>query len=397
MTKSLFKVSGSIVPPYFIGRDEELKRLKDAMRSMSQDVVIIGPRRIGKTALLHNISVRLEKEMLVAMVNCLGMTRYADFNEKVIRAILIAYEKKNGTKKKFLATWKDVLRDSITGAFKKINKIGGSIAQVGTIYLEFRDPRGEITRENEYKMVEAAFDFAGKFAEEQNEDLILVFDEFQSLSKFDSLVFNILKEKMDEFSKVRYIFSGSSVGLLRDVFLSEKAPLYQMTTKYFLKAIDKDVMKEYIKDRFDYGNIKITDDALDLFWLYTQGIPFYFQKLGLVCHSYISLQNKKTVDLDVVKKAFTGMLDEFNLEFEERLSRVFSEQQQAILKAMSNTQYNRITDIANELQTLPSNISSNMNILSATMTIGRQKDELYHITDEVFRMWIKRYILGIDE
>ena len=87
MRKSLFKVSGKIVPPYFVGRDDELKRLEGALRSMSQDIVIIAPRRFGKTALLHNISVRLKDEMLVAKINCLGMTRYADFNEKIIRAI----------------------------------------------------------------------------------------------------------------------------------------------------------------------------------------------------------------------------------------------------------------------------------------------------------------------
>ncbi len=112
--------------------------------------------------------------------------------------------------------------------------------------------------------------------------------------------------------------------------------------------------------------------------------------------SNISLQNKKVVDPDVVNRAFIEMLEEFNLEFEERLSRVFSEQQQAILKAMSKNQYNRMNEIANELRTAPSNISSNMNILSASMTISKQEDGLYYITDEVFRMWIKRYILGID-
>ncbi len=396
MRRSLFKVSGKIVPPYFVGRDEELKRLESTMRSMGQDIVIIAPRRFGKTALLNNISDRLRDEMLVAMINCLGMTRYADFNEKLIRAILTAYEGKYGTKGKLLATWKDVLGDSITGAFRKISKIGGSVAQVASIYLEFRDSRGEITRENEYKLVEAAFDFARNFAEEQNEDMILIFDEFQALSKFDGLVFNIFKEKMDESSRVRYVFSGSSVGLLKDVFLSERAPLYQMTTKYFLDVIEKDKMKKYIKNRFGYGHIKINDDALDLFWQYTKGIPFYFQKLGLICHSNISLQNKELVDSDIVNRAFTEMLEEFSLEFEERLSKVFSEQQQAILKAMSKNQYNRMSDIAKELRTAPSNISSNMNLLSASMTVSKQKDGLYFITDEVFRMWIKRYIRGIE-
>jgi AAA+ ATPase superfamily predicted ATPase len=397
MKKSLFKVSGTIVPPYFVGRHDKLKELEDALRGVNQDLVIIAPRRFGKTALMYNLSTKLKKNMLVTIINCLGMTRYADFNEKVVTSILTAYEQKYGTKKGLLSTWKSVLRDSITAAFRQISRIGGSIFNIATIYLEFRDPHGGITEENEYKLVEATFDFANKFAEENNENIILIFDEFQAISKFNGLIFEIFKKKMDESSRVRFVFGGSSIGLLQKVFLAENAPLYQMTTRSFLSVIDEDLMKKYIKNRFRYGGFKITEDALDYFWVNTQGIPFYFQKLGLICYSEISLKNKKIVDAGVVKKAFTEMLEEFNLEFEDRLSKVYSEQQQAILKAMSNNQYNRMSDIANELETRPSNISSNMQLLLASMTISKQKDGRYYITDEVFRRWIKRYILVIKD
>ncbi len=355
---------------------------------MNQDIVIISPRRFGKTALLHNLSNGLNKETTVAMVNCLGMTRYADFHEKVVHETLNAYEKKYGAGKRLLATWKDVLRKSITGAFKSVSKIGGSIADVGEIYLEFRESRGD--RDKEYRLVEVTFDFLDDFAKEQDLDLILIFDEFQALSKFNGVIFNTFKEKMDASTRVRFVFSGSSVGLLRDVFLSEDAPLYQMTTRHFLDPIHEDMMKRYIEDRFEYGGFRITENALDSFWSYTKGIPFYFQKLGLICYSDLSLGKKKTVDEDVVHKAFDGMIDEFNLEYEERLSRVFSEQQQAILEAMSEKRFNRMSEIADKMRTSPSNISSNMNILLSSMTIGKDGDGLYYITDEVFRRWIKR-------
>lgn len=393
MPMSLFKISGTIEPPYFIGRDEELERLAEIARSMTQDIVIISPRRFGKTALLHNLSNQLKKKTIVATVNCLGMTRYADFNEKVIRETLAAYEETYGAGKRFLATWKDVLRKSITGAFKSVNKIGGSIANVGEIYLEFRESKGEINKEKEHRLVETTFDFLDDFAEEQDVDMILIFDEFQALSKFNGLIFNTFKEKMDASSRVRYIFSGSSVGLLRDVFLSEDAPLYQMTTRHFLDPIDEEMMKSYIKERFEYGGFNITEDALDLFWSYTQGIPFYFQKLGLICYTDLSLEDKKSVDDELVDKAFDEMIDEFNIEFEERLSRVFSDQQQAILEAMSEKRYVNMTEIADKMQTSPSNISSNMNILLSSMTISKDEDGHYYITDEVFKRWIKRISL----
>ena len=59
MSKSLFKVSGTIVPPYFVGRHDKLKELENALRSMNQDLVIIAPRRFGKTALMYNLSYKL--------------------------------------------------------------------------------------------------------------------------------------------------------------------------------------------------------------------------------------------------------------------------------------------------------------------------------------------------
>ncbi len=390
MKKSLFKISGPIESPYFIGRDDELRRLKDAAQKMSHDVVMIGPRRFGKTTLLHNLQKELKESTIVAMVNCLGMTRYADFNEKVVRETLTAYEEKCGSQKGLLAAWMDVLKTSITNAFKGISKIGGSIANVGEIYLEFREYKGEVDKDKEYGLIEATFDFLDDFAKEQDVDLILILDEFQALSNFNGLIFNTLKEKMDASTRVRYIFSGSSVALLRDVFLSKDAPLYQMTTRYFLNNIDENTMKIYVEERFTYGNFKVTEGALDLFWLYTQGIPFYFQKLGLICYLDLSIVDKKRVDEDVVNNAFNEMIDEFNIEFEERLSRVFSEQQQTILKAMSEKRTNHLNDIAKKLRTSPSNISSNMRLLLSSLTISKTDDGLYYITDEVFRRWIQK-------
>ena len=397
MKRSPFKVSGRIVPPYFIGRDVEIEQLVEAIRGMGQDVVVIAPRRFGKTALLHNVTRELGGEVLVAAINCLAMTRYADLNERVINAILVAYEDAHGPKGRFLATWKSVLRDSVTGAFKNIIKVGGSIAKLGSVYLEFRDPRGEINPENEHKLAEAALDFAVDFSEEQGVDLVLIFDEFQALSEFDGVIFNILKEKMDASDRVRYVFSGSSISMLRDVFLSKNAPLYQMTARYFLDAIEKDAMTDFIKSRFEECNLDITDEALDAFWDYTRGIPFYFQKLGLVCYSMMNLLDKRRVELDIVNEGFREMMEEFNLEFEERLSRVYSEQQQAILKAMGETRYNRMKNVAERLRTASSNISRNMMILSSSMTIMKSDDGSYYITDEVFRRWIGEYILTAED
>jgi AAA+ ATPase superfamily predicted ATPase len=390
MTEQIFIVGGEVEPPYFIGRDEEVNLIKLDLLSSAQNNVIIGPRRIGKTSLLRNLKNNVQDKVIFAYINCRKITSLADFFRQTTGSLITAYEEKHkikGLVKKF----SDVFKGKITAATRSISEIGGSIEYIGNVYLRFRE--NEI---DEKELISETFEFIENLSTELNEPIIIALDEFQELSKFNGNIFNMLKSHMDNQPNVRYIFSGSSVSLLHDVFLKPDSPLYLMAARIQLEPIKKKDVDDYIRSRLKTQNITISEHALDLIYEYTAGYPFYFQKIGFLLYQIAVIGKKKHIDIDDVENAFSSMLNEFDSEFESRYSTKFSRQQQDILKYLSQNKTRRLSEISEDMRTPASSLTTSMKDLYNTMTVNKPKEGTYGIMDNVFRLWLKKNIFGID-
>jgi Archaeal ATPase. len=96
MEKAPFQVGGHVYPPYFVGRDKELEEIVRGISTLSQNYLIIGPRRSGKSSLLANVESELVKrDLLVIAVNCIEATTCSEFFRIVVERALEAYEKKS--------------------------------------------------------------------------------------------------------------------------------------------------------------------------------------------------------------------------------------------------------------------------------------------------------------
>lgn len=388
MAQKIFMVGGEVEPPFFIGRGEEIEKIKLDVLTLAQNNVIIGPRRIGKTSLLRNLKLSVKDDVIFTLINCREMVSISDFFRITTKLLLEAYEEKHkikGISKKFAK----VFKGKITAAYGSLSEIGGSIEYVGGIYLKFRDDDL-----NEQDLIAETFEFIDHFSKEKEVPIVLCFDEFQELRKFNGSIFNVLKSRMDSQPNVRYIFSGSSISLLHDVFLKPDSPLYLMAAKMQLKPIKEEYIGKYIRQRLGIQNIQISDQALDNICTVTGGFPFYFQKLGFMVYQDAVLENKEKIESTDVDTSFCAMLAEFDSEFESRYIDKFSEQQKKILKHLSKEKFRRLSHIAKDMQTPASSLTSSMSDLQNTMTIEKSKDGVYRIIDNVFRIWLKRNISG---
>ena len=386
MTQKIFMVGGEVEPPFFIGRDEEIEKIKLDILTSAQNNVIIGPRRIGKTSLLRNLKLSVKDDVIFTLINCREMVSISDFFRITTKQLLEAYEEKHkikGISKKFA----QIFKGKITAAYGSLSEIGGSIEHVGGIYLKFRDDNL-----NEQDLIAETFEFIDHFSKEKEVPIVLCFDEFQELRKFNGSIFNVLKSRMDSQPNVRYIFSGSSISLLHDVFLKPDSPLYLMAAKMQLKPIKEEYIGKYIRQRLGIQNIQISDQALNNICTVTGGFPFYFQKLGFMVYQDAVLENKEKIENTDVDASFCAMLAEFDSEFESRYIDKFSEQQKKILKHLSKEKFRRLSHIAKDMQTPASSLTSSMSDLQNTMTIEKSKDGVYRIIDNVFRIWLKRNI-----
>jgi len=389
MGEAPFQVGGAVTPPYFVGREKEINELTNGLRTLSQDYLVIAPRRVGKTTLLCAIKKELRPELLVVYLNCREIATKVGFVRKLISTILIEYESKHKISG-LSETFRYSIRGKILEAMRRIEKVGGSLGKVGEVYLTFRE--GEI---NENELLEQGISFLEDFSKEKKVRIIILLDEFQKLYEINGFLFEVLKSKMDLQENIRYVISGSSISMLDKIFLRKDSPLYMMFTRVYLQPLDKATTKEFVKKRLQIFDIKITDKALNTLHELTSGIPYYVQKLGYFCFDKSQLSGKDIND-SMVLESFDRMLIEFDEEFEFRFIEKFSPKRQSIIKEMSKADKARISGIAKSLGVDVNYLGESMHFLVESMVLKREKRGYYDFFDPVFKSWLRREF-GEDE
>lgn len=386
MADPAFKIGGIVEPPFFVGRDEDLSVLQRSLSDLSQSILLLAPRRFGKSSLLHNLKLRLDsqKDLLVPSVNCLGMTTYADFHHAIISALLVEYERKHRVTGLVNAVGM-ALRSTIVKAFQRLEEIGGSIGDLGKAYLRFRE--SEI---DEHELLRQAFAFIRAFSEERGVQIVFLMDEFQEVTSFNGTLFHLMKKEMDENTTTRYLFSGSSIRLLTSIFLSEDAPLYLMASRHRLKTLDDRTVSGFITERLAVADVEVSNDAAALVHTLTGGIPYYVQKLGFLSLQQAAIAHHARVTRLHVEVADESMLEELGSEFEGRWVARLSNQQRRIAKALSDLGNGTVSDIARQLGVERTDISSSLRRMQDMMIVSSNDEKGYSLTDVVFSRWLAR-------
>jgi AAA+ ATPase superfamily predicted ATPase len=384
VAESAFQIGGIVEPPFFVGREDDLSRLLGSMSDLSQSVLLLAPRRFGKSSLLHNLKLRLDSQerLLVPSVNCLGMTTYADLHRAVVSALLSEYERKHRIKG-LVNAFRMSVRETILKALQRIEEIGGSVGELGKAYLRFRE--SEIDEE---ELLRQAFVFIRAFSEEKGVQIAFLMDEFQELASFDGTLFRLLKKEMDENTTTRYLFSGSSIRLLTSIFLSEEAPLYLMASRHRLQALDESTVSNFIAERLAVAGFRVSNDAAARVHALTGGIPYYVQKLGFLSLQQAQAAKQTKATRAHVEAACARMLEELGTEFEGRWVARLSNQQRRIAKALSDLGRGTVSEIARHLGVERTDISSSLRRMQDMMIVTADEGSGYSLTDVVFSRWL---------
>lgn len=381
-----FKVGGAVEPPYFAGRERDLKVLARSAKNLDQHYLILAPRRFGKTSLLLNLRRKLaaESSLLVPYVNCRDMACPEDLYRLLARSLVGELERV----RKLAGLWerfRTVFGERLLRAARAVEEIGGALGEWGKAYLRFRER--EI---DEGELVRAAFSFPARIAQERKVGVVFLLDEFQEVAEFNGRVFSALKAAMDRAGSVRYFFSGSSLGLIREIFLREDSPLYLMVTRYRLGPLPQEEAVAFLQERFTVGGLKPASLVPERMYELAGGIPFYLQKLGLIVFQRALLRGRTEVGEGDVEAAFAEMLAELDGEFESRWLSEFTPLQRRILRALAELGEAGVTEAAERLGAKPSDISSTLTRLREAMVIERG-DGGYRIVDAVFARWLATF------
>lgn len=286
---------------YFTNRKSELAELIADVRN-GQNLVIISPRRYGKTSLVFQSLDQLKQEgILVAYLDLFRTPtkdRFADHLAEAIYSGLVAPLER--------------LWQRAVDVFQKLPirpKI--TINQDGTPSFEFT--AGERERDID-RTIESLLALPGQIARERQRRVALVMDEFQEVIGIDSHLPSLMRAVFQLQSNVAHVFLGSRRHLMQRVFTDDNEPMYRLAKPMLLRGIGPEDFAPFIRERFATTSQRITDDAVRRILSITEGHPHDTQELCYFTWALAQAEGKEATP-DLVEQALDHVVDAENARY----------------------------------------------------------------------------------
>ena len=256
-----FIVTGKIAPEYFCDRVSESARLIKSITN-GNNLVIISPRRMGKTGLIQFCYDKPEicKEYYTFFIDILHTSSLREFTYLLGREIyetLLPRSRKMATL--FIRTIK-----SISGKFGF-----DPITNLPSFNIEL----GDIERP------EYTLDEIFQYLAHADKPCIVAIDEFQQIAKYpEKNIEALLRTHIQRQDNCHFIFAGSERHMMQEMFVSSARPFYHSADILELKAIPAEIYIPFVKSHFERHNRTITASNVEKVYTLFQGHTYYIQK-----------------------------------------------------------------------------------------------------------------------
>lgn len=246
----LFRYGSAVTGKYFYDRSVIQKEVKSLIRG-GQSFMLKAPRRYGKTSLLKNVLQNNSIEYF-----------YADFRKtprlELFNNTLLEYVySKMGIK----GALKQLQENAVSFLMKHKTTLKVSLSLFETSVELF----SAVNVKEDERMV-AILDMLDKVANELNETLYLVFDEFQDIKKLsidDKVdILEMMRGSVQHHENVCYMFAGSHMTLMTEIFESKKSPFFNFCRKFALDGFDTQELTAELTTAFKSKNIVFESDAI---------------------------------------------------------------------------------------------------------------------------------------
>ncbi len=263
MNKAKIFPSGIATGEAFCNRETERKYLKDCF-SNNEHIVIVAPRRYGKTSLI--IQSIKESSILSVSIDLL-LAVDATF---VLEAILLGVSEICS----LILEKENLLKDRIFSIFSSFNP---------KLTLSAFGQKLELSARNHHpNTITEALLLLEKTAKESDKQIVFAMDEFQQIATITNnhTIEASIRHAVERSENVTYIFSGSNRHLLEQMFNDKTRPLYHLCELLRLDRIKAIDFKGFIENlsKNKWGSI-IDNDCFEVIMLLTERHTFYVNRL----------------------------------------------------------------------------------------------------------------------
>src|SRR5690348_1994570 len=235
-TRNPFSFGALALDDAFTDRSAEVAELRADILN-GQDVVILAPRRYGKSSLVWRVAQRLARDrVLVAQVDLMTTPTKEKLAEKLAKAI------------------HDDIASPLYRAKDRLRVFSGlRIAPVVTVDAEdgslgFTFSAGH-TREDVDATLERLFELPGRLGAERKRRVALVLDEFQEVVDIDPHLPKLMRSVSQEQPEVAHVYLGSKRHVMRRIFNDDNEPFWRSAKPMELGVISPADFEPYIEER----------------------------------------------------------------------------------------------------------------------------------------------------
>lgn len=371
--KNPFIVMGKIPVELFCDRETETSKLIHSLTN-GNNVVLISPRRMGKTGLIHHCydDPSISEAYYTFFVDILHTSNLREFTFNLGRSI---YKELVPKGKRYAKGFIQALK-SLSGSISVDTLNGGP--KFGVELGEITKP--ELTLEEIFTYLECA-----------NKPCIMAIDEFQQITHYpEKNIEALLRGHIQQMQNCRFVFAGSERSIMMQMFSSAARPFYQSADTLELNAIPFDTYRVFVHRLYEDHRKKVDDDAIRYVYDLFNGHTFYMQKVFNEAFANTSIHG--TTSLAFVNEAIDIILHDKETTYMEILS-ALSEKQKPLLYAIAaEREASRLTSVA---------FVKKYSLLSASAVQSAVKQLLaqnlitevhkqYSVTDKFFALWINQ-------
>lgn len=371
-------VYGVAVSDYnFIGREQETKRLLDNFRG-GINVILMSPRRLGKTSLVKHVCNKLDEEDIITVyLDIFGCKSEYDFYNKLAAEVL----KQTASKHEL---WLEEAKEFI---YRLTPKISFSPEPNADFAISLGITPKTHTPEEVLGMAE-------KIAIKKGKRIVICIDEFQQIGEManSKQIQARLRTVWQHQKQVSYCLFGSKHHLMSAIFLHRSMPFYQFGDIISLDKIATADWVEYIVSHFADGKRTISRVLAEDICRFTENYSAYVQQLSWLV--FTQKEEGETVTEEDVKQAMNDLLATNEILFMQMIEPL-SEYQLNFLRAIASgvTKDFGLSEVREEYKLGSySNINRLKTALLERDLIEKRGAETV-MTDPVFAKWIKRKVM----
>ena len=372
MMKNPFVTSGYEGPEYFCDREDETAKLIRLLTN-GNNVVLMSPRRMGKTGLLYHAFQRAEI-----------VDEYHTF-------IIDIYSTKN--KNEMVAEMGKVILNTLQSrskkAFDKFVRAATSL-RPGVSF----DPWGNPTWNVEVGNIQNAdntLDQIFDYIRDSDRPCLIAIDEFQQIAHYpEKNVEAILRTYIQRCSNANFVFSGSERHLLAEMFSSPLRPFYASTSTLNLESINPLKYDEFARTHFEKARKQLADGVVGAIYDRFEGVTWYVQKV--LNYLFADTPIGAVCGMDMIDVAVNEIVKDNGTIYADLLYQLTAKQKELLVAINKEGKVKAVTGskfIKKHHLTAASSVQTTVRSLTDKQLVTNHLG-IYEVYDKFFSIWLSR-------